>query len=802
MAAAARTRTRLRRPALILGVCLIAASSLVPGGAFAADPQPPAGGLGRASANLLDQSISDLAHLPVAGAPDGPPLLVTVAPDPAGDARAIFASVLAREGERWVRGASVRLQTEQDDPGLPWLVEAGEGRFVLLSTDRATNETLLVGLRSLVAGVDEVSRRSIPERVTQAAVTDVDGDGRDELVVRTTRRDATCGTSLLVLDRTTLRQLDRIELEGARLHGAVVGELDGRPGADLAAYASGLCGAQGVRDPGGRIVAIRLADGSAIAPPFELAVGAAPSASGPPLLVDVGGDGIDEVLVTDIDRITLVEPAVGMRAVRISGDGRLLGAGTLGGVAHVAIGSSGPGSIGGSAAVVLRLDHSGVVGVEATPAGALSMGAAGQPRLEAALDGIRSAQAAGRPTTAWHGDLAGLGCPELVVPLVRYGCPGAEGDPIRSGPAWIATAPLTAFGAPDDRRLLVASSVAWTAGRGAPSLVTPTPAFGADTAWRSAPDGQFQLAEASATDLAYFRRYPSPVPTIDRRISAEAVTTIAAVSGVRLLVRATAADPDTEDPIGAPIATTILHGAAAQHEESQLVRLAVPSGESSGIELEFARVSLRDAIPEEGMVRPRWIVSVVALNDWGELSDPLRVSIVTDLSGPSLALDEPFLTAPWPFAAPIRGRTEPGVRISLDGGPFVEANRGGRFEFRGTLAPWPQTFELRAVDDSGNATIRRVTLIGGVDWRQLPWQVILAVVVLGAVAVGTLRAGRSRAAVALVPGAEGTLLAVAGGPAHGAIRRDVAWLDDGPDRDPLPEIEEIPNPPANPRPTH
>jgi hypothetical protein len=156
-------------------------------------------------------------------------------------------------------------------------------------------------------------------------------------------------------------------------------------------------------------------------------------------------------------------------------------------------------------------------------------------------------------------------------------------------------------------------------------------------------------------------------------------------------------------------------------------------------------------------------VTIAQLNDWGEVAGPVRGTITLDSTGPSLAVETPFLNLPWPFEATVHGRSEPRVEIrGATAGP-VESDRRGRFELRTQLAPWPQSIELTAVDESGNTTTKQFSLVGGVDYRAFPWAAIVAVVLLlGAI----LSAGRGSRAI-----------------------REVETM---PDSEPLPEIEELP----------
>jgi hypothetical protein len=157
-------------------------------------------------------------------------------------------------------------------------------------------------------------------------------------------------------------------------------------------------------------------------------------------------------------------------------------------------------------------------------------------------------------------------------------------------------------------------------------------------------------------------------------------------------------------------------------------------------------------------------VTIAQINDWGEIAGPVRQTIELDSDGPSLVVETPFLSAPWPFEATIQGRSEPDIDIRGGTAGPVRSDRRGRFELRTQLAPWPQTVELIAVDETGNRTTKRFTLVGGVDYRDFPWAAILALaLLLGAI----LSAGRGV-----------------------ATTREVEIL---PDAEPLPEIEELPN---------
>jgi hypothetical protein len=161
---------------------------------------------------------------------------------------------------------------------------------------------------------------------------------------------------------------------------------------------------------------------------------------------------------------------------------------------------------------------------------------------------------------------------------------------------------------------------------------------------------------------------------------------------------------------------------------------------------------------------------VVAINDWGEVGDPVVGTVTRDETGPTLNLETPFTNPVWPFLANLSGRTEPGSKVTVDGTTPIDVDQRGRFTVVTRLVPWPQDIRLTATDESGNATDSAFSVIGGVDYRQFPWALIVALTLLGAVAARGLRAaGRRPGGFEATPWSLGTL-----------------------DKDAMPEIEELP----------
>jgi hypothetical protein len=207
-------------------------------------------------------------------------------------------------------------------------------------------------------------------------------------------------------------------------------------------------------------------------------------------------------------------------------------------------------------------------------------------------------------------------------------------------------------------------------------------------------------------------------------------------------------------------------------------RTPVRAGGLSGVDDVAAHMALESdaaAVAADPTARA-WQVGVVALNDWGVISEPSFGIVRLDLVGPPLDVRAPVVSAPWPFSAPLEGSTEPRATVSLVGVGEERANRAGGFSFRVGLAPWPQDYEFRAVDSEGNITVRRVSIMGGLDVRRLPWQLLLTLAVFGAIGAATLRGSRTPRAVARPTTGAGLLPAYA------------TYAGDEP---PLPTIEDL-----------
>jgi hypothetical protein len=181
-------------------------------------------------------------------------------------------------------------------------------------------------------------------------------------------------------------------------------------------------------------------------------------------------------------------------------------------------------------------------------------------------------------------------------------------------------------------------------------------------------------------------------------------------------------------------------------EWAGMVRIPVPAGGIPGSAMGSEPFEIRAVVTSpDGSPVDEWIVAMAAVDASGDVSNAFAATVGYDVTAPALSVDVPFLSAPWPFEARVAGSAETGTSVRVDEGPAVVADGAGAFTIRTQLAPWPQTLEVTALDASGNATTTRVSIMGGLDIRQLPWPAILAVAVIVAVFVSSIRGGRRAA---------------------------------------------------------
>jgi hypothetical protein len=333
---------------------------------------------------------------------------------------------------------------------------------------------------------------------------------------------------------------------------------------------------------------------------------------------------------------------------------------------------------------------------------------------------------------------------------------------------------------------LVAGGLGWDVDA-TPSVPAPWAAAPAGW-WRFGPSAPFALSELRAADLTYFRDFPVPRATVERVAAADRTTNVPGFTGSRLFVRTVSlgeGQPDP-DPAVSPLEALVADRGQDADARETVARVDVPPGLEAGRDGSVVSIGLGDATLTDGTAVARWSVTVVPINDWGEVGPATTGSVERDLVGPSLALEVPMVTPVWPLPAKLTGASDPDTTVVVDGLGELELDRRGRFEVVTQLAPWPQTIRLSAVDASGNVTRREVSVVGGVDYRRFPWPTIAAVALLVLVAVsGVLGSRRVRPATSGV------------GPVRGRWGWSAVGLETTParadgDDGPFIEIEELP----------
>ncbi len=723
------------------------------------------------SPNRLDQPMADVALVESADA-DAPPRLLVV---DAFDEQPNVATIrLLERTQAWesVAETSIDFGTAGSAAhwlDARWLIGLGAARFVLIGTADSPERSMVVGLRIVDEpggrAVEETGRIGMERHIGDAGAADVDGDGTLELLLSpsTTPSAACSGSALSVYDGTTLALSSTIPVANRLLGSGVIGPFDDVPGDELLVYADEECYDAGSLDPV-HVLAVRLADGTTIfdgpsAPHYD------DSAVGPPLRIDLDGTVPDEAVAVTADGLSILDPSNGWASIPIGTDRAIplvAGADADAAGPAVRVGWSEPRE-GVIAAERYRRGPAGAI--EASGGSALDI-SADTDRWDLMRRAVIDGAARHEPALGYLGGAVDEGCPDILVPLGLQPC-GA--DAFRSGPAWIGTRPIVAMSAGGQRRLLVAAGLGWGSDGGLPPSPAPW-AAGPAGWWRHGPSVPFALSEIRASDATYFREFPVPLVSIEADTTPAITTAIPGFTGTRLFVRATAVGDDAELPAALPSALAVLDGTPDPSILATVVRVPVPPGVESARDGGFATVDLTGATMADGSAATRWMLDVVPLNDWGELGDPARRIVARDAIGPNLTVETPFSTAVWPIAAELRGSSDLGSTVIVDGVGEMELDRRGRFTFETTLAPWPQTLRVTATDPSGNVTVQEVSVIGGVDYRRFPWPFIAAVALLTVVAargvLGERRTGKSAR----------------------PSRRETGGFDDGPGA----EIEELP----------
>jgi hypothetical protein len=243
-----------------------------------------------------------------------------------------------------------------------------------------------------------------------------------------------------------------------------------------------------------------------------------------------------------------------------------------------------------------------------------------------------------------------------------------------------------------------------------------------------------------------------PIPVVDRTASRGPAAVIGTRVGTRLVATAYPRGPDAVEPTPGTLAGALRDLGPASNGRSTIVRVAVPPGVLSSAQGFVEELPLDGLTMTDGTPAERWAVFVVALDDSGDLAGPVATLVTQDLVGPVVELDAPVTSAVWPQRARLVGTVEAGATVTVDGDATVEMGERGSFTVDTPLAPWPQTLRVVATDQVGNETVLDVTVIGGFDYRILPWPAILAVAVLAAATVsGVVGSRRRRGAADVTP---------------------------------------------------
>ncbi|HSL77529.1 MAG TPA: hypothetical protein VK867_11325, partial [Candidatus Limnocylindrales bacterium] len=650
------------------------------------------------------------------------------------------------------------------------LVDLSEHRFALIATSSpgavGTGHAVVVGIEvreeAGSAVLVETGRSLIDAAIEDSGAADVDGLGTPELVLGLRPiydKTGSCGTtSLRILDSATVNARRSIDLPG-RLGRGVIGRWDGAAGDDLLAYTAPDCPPGG---PGGaRLTVVRLRDGT-ISTAAELTPSRDVSTYPAPVLVRFDGDERDMAFTSIDEGVALVDGTGGAPMAIAVGD-------TMPLVAGPDPGPDGPAYrlawIDREGAHTERI-RNGPGGLVVSDEMALGGSILDSERWALAIIGVATDVGMHGASSAWLGPVATEGCPDLVLPGAILPC---GSDEFRPGATWLATRLVASM--PIEGRLtgLVAGGLGWDPNVGAPT--SPTPAASAAAGWwRHGASTPFVLSEVRGSDLMYFRDFPVPKATIEQTTDRDGSTKLPGFTGTRLFVTVVPLTGEKEGPDIAPSRIESLLEPPAVGGVVRTARVPVPAGMESGRDGSFTTLGLAGIKPPGGGSTDHWAMRVTPINDWGEVGQPVVRTITRDATGPTLNLHTPFTNPVWPFLAHLEGRAEPGSAVSIDGGAPLDVDERGRFTVVTRLAPWPQTIRLNATDASGNGSTAEFSVVGGVDYRQFPWALIVALTLLGLVAIrGLATAGRR------VGGAEAT-----------------PWSMGLLDEASMPEIEELP----------
>ena len=271
--------------------------------------------------SVLDGTVMDVAF--VGGGDRGrAPDLLTLDAD-VQDPSVGTVSLLSR-ASGWVSLATAAVPlSSPSDGSAPWLVQLGPDRFAVLSSsgNLTTSVTPLTVDPTAEPALGVLLPFELPMQVTDAGVADVDADGTAELILLGYQGsfDDPCLTSAIAViplahlwtSEGAVRPLKPAgSVAFTRTVGAAFGEWDGKPGVDLLVHAYEGCPNETDGVEHHHLLAIRLADLSAIVdrptPDGEASIDN--PWGGPPIVLDVDGDGRDEAIIASDMGFKLVDP--------------------------------------------------------------------------------------------------------------------------------------------------------------------------------------------------------------------------------------------------------------------------------------------------------------------------------------------------------------------------------------------------------------------------------------------------------------------------------------------------------------
>ena len=159
----------------------------------------------------------------------------------------------------------------------------------------------------------------------------------------------------------------------------------------------------------------------------------------------------------------------------------------------------------------------------------------------------------------------------------------------------------------------------------------------------------------------------------------DGMTTLPGFTGTRMFVTVQPLSDDEEGPTTVPGMRDAFVTSSSNDAARVIVRVPVPPGNEFGRDGAYTTLPLNDIKRPLGASTTHWSLQVVAINDWGEVGDPVVGTVTRDVAGPTVRLETPFTNPVWPFQAHLEGGTEPGATVSVEGVGPVEVDRRGRF---------------------------------------------------------------------------------------------------------------------------